>query len=283
VTTEGTAAALDPRPVGWFAVGLSRDLRPGGALDGVLAAAPFRLTRAKGGALSFEGSIGAVVEQNGFLLAWHHPSGHAPSWHVPALDETGWRPLRYHHLTARSHPQETYENSIDTAHFPVIHGYTGIEIVQPMQCEGHGLKVGYRIARALPIPLVDWKLAPTFEVRLHGIGCAHNHIHVAELGLRVRMFALSTPTEPGRVDIRLGVSIARDNRIPLKQLSLPIAHRAVMRGIVHDFEQDMAIWENKRYLDRPVLVRDDGPIGKFRQWCRQFYVDGADSLASASA
>jgi hypothetical protein len=31
------------------------------------------------------------------------------------------------------------------------------------------------------------------------------------------------------------------------------------------------IWENKIYLDRPMLCDGDGPIGEFRRWYAQFF------------
>lgn len=37
--------------------------------------------------------------------------------------------------------------------------------------------------------------------------------------------------------------------------------------------QDIEIWENKRYVDRPRLCRDDGPVFRFRRWYRQFLPD----------
>ncbi len=43
------------------------------------------------------------------------------------------------------------------------------------------------------------------------------------------------------------------------------------KGFVDDVEQDFAIWENKAYLERPVLAATDGPVGPYRKWCRQFY------------
>ena len=36
-------------------------------------------------------------------------------------------------------------------------------------------------------------------------------------------------------------------------------------------DQDIPIWEGKRYLSRPGLAEDDGPIMRFRHWARQFY------------
>ncbi len=37
------------------------------------------------------------------------------------------------------------------------------------------------------------------------------------------------------------------------------------------FTQDVPIWENKTYRDRPPLTRVDGPVAEYRRWFRQFY------------
>ncbi len=265
-------AQLDPRPIGWFALARSAELRPGAEKRGVLAAAPYRLRRRADGQLEHDGSsVGALVEQNGFVFAWHHPRSEAPGWRIPALDEQGWRPMRHRLLRCHTHPQEVYENSIDTAHFPVIHGYSDISVLEPMQLMAHEMKVSYQIARRVPLPWVERKIVADFQVHLHGLGCAHNHIHVPAFGLRVRMFALATPTAPGEAEIRLGVALARATRLPLGGLVLPLVHRGVQHSIVNDFLQDMAVWEHKRYLKPPLLLKSDGPIASFRRWSTQFY------------
>ena len=46
------------------------------------------------------------------------------------------------------------------------------------------------------------------------------------------------------------------------------------RGIdeaVRQMEQDIPIWESKRYLEQPLLCDGDGPIGRFRSWSTQFH------------
>jgi hypothetical protein len=40
---------------------------------------------------------------------------------------------------------------------------------------------------------------------------------------------------------------------------------------VSQWSQDIGIWENKVYLDRPLLAKDDGPLPKMRRWYSQFY------------
>lgn len=260
-------ATLDPHPLGWFAVATADDLARGRERSGVLCGAPYRLRRDRDGALVATG-LGPLVEQNGLVLAWFHPEGARPAWSVPALDESGWRPLRHVLLQARTHPQEVYENSIDTAHFPVIHKYRDIRVLAPMQLEGHQMRVRYQITRGRA------GMTAQFEVHLHGIGCAHNHIEVPALGLRVRMLALTTPTEPGHAEIRLAISVAHDPVLPLRPF-LPLVHAGVAREIENDFRQDMAIWEHKRHLRPPMLVKGDGPIELFRRWSRQFSLAGS--------
>ena len=48
-----------------------------------------------------------------------------------------------------------------------------------------------------------------------------------------------------------------------------------MREYVSDVLRDQEIWEHKAYLPRPALLAEDGPIGRYRAWVRQFYVEGA--------
>jgi hypothetical protein len=37
------------------------------------------------------------------------------------------------------------------------------------------------------------------------------------------------------------------------------------------FRQDIPIWENKIYRDRPIITKTDGPVVQYRRWFRQFY------------
>ena len=37
------------------------------------------------------------------------------------------------------------------------------------------------------------------------------------------------------------------------------------------FTQDVPIWENKIYRERPIITKTDGPVTQYRRWFRQFY------------
>jgi hypothetical protein len=51
--------------------------------------------------------------------------------------------------------------------------------------------------------------------------------------------------------------------------------RGVGAAIIKDLEKQMAedipIWENKQYFDKPLLCDGDGPFPVYRRWMRQFF------------
>ena len=47
--------------------------------------------------------------------------------------------------------------------------------------------------------------------------------------------------------------------------------RAFVAEIARQYAQDIPIWENKRYLERPLLCDGDGPILELRRYFKQFY------------
>lgn len=269
MATTSPRFSVGPLPNGWYAIALSNELRPGGEKIGCLAGVEYRLKRSNDGRLTFNEKAELVAELNGFIFAWSHRADVPPTWHLPLLDETGWLPFRHRLLRARAHPQEIYENSFDFAHFFPVHGFVDAASLEEPSFDRHTAKVRYEIERASLIPWIGGRTKSNFEVKLHGLGCAHNHINVPAFRMSVRMLALATPTEPGHLEIRLAVSIFDNLRIP--KIVLPFIHRLITRTIVHDFSQDIEIWENKRFLPSPLLIRGDGPIMGFRRWGRQFY------------
>ena len=50
--------------------------------------------------------------------------------------------------------------------------------------------------------------------------------------------------------------------------------------MTREVQQDIPIWEHKRYVDSPALASSEKPIADWRRWFSQFYVETA---AGASA
>lgn len=268
---EPTQSLTNSNLIGWFAIALSKEIKRNTQLTGMLSGRPFVLTRLANNQLLFNNEVKGILEQNDFIFAWHHPGKHSPTWHVPELNQNTWTHFLHHRLTVRTHPQEVYENCVDVTHFGFVHDFSEIMIDQAPQFQDHNMWVRHFIQRKNPNPFRTKPIVANFEVRLHGLGCAHTHISVPALGMNVRMFTLATPTNIGWVDIRIAVAIAMKKNHFLKRIFNPLIHRSIYKNIIHDFCQDLFIWENKCYRPRPLLVKGDGQIMKFRRWCQQFY------------
>lgn len=46
---------------------------------------------------------------------------------------------------------------------------------------------------------------------------------------------------------------------------------------------DLLMWENKVFVERPLLVKGDGPVTKLRRWYSQFYGGGAPKVCVGEA
>jgi 3-ketosteroid 9alpha-monooxygenase subunit A len=88
-----------------------------------------------------------------------------------------------------------------------------------------------------------------------------------------KMLVAHTPIDEGSLHLRFGVILPR------------VADDDKMAGFVKayadnlliGFREDIQIWENKCYRVRPRLVAEDGPLGRMRQWYRQFYTPRAEA------
>lgn len=224
-----------------------------------------------------------VQEKNGFVLVYYSGAGEAPGWEVPELEVNQWTPPVTHTARVRAHPQETSENSVDLAHFSVVHGYDAVSLLDQPELDGPHLRTSYGAHRripSLPRRLSEWlKMRIEYDVDLWGLGYSLVHIRVPGLGLFLRLWVLSTHTDGEFVSLTLACSAHRrpgagapawSHWLPWPLLSrfLP---RVVLGQVVQDVRQDTLIWANKIHLDPPALMKGDGPIGLYRRYVRQFY------------
>jgi phenylpropionate dioxygenase-like ring-hydroxylating dioxygenase large terminal subunit len=228
-------------------------------------------------------------ERNGHILAYYHPEHLPPTWEVPVLDGSQFRPQRTRSWNLRGHPQEVSENSADIGHFAVLHGYAQVDAIHPLTADGpllHGQYTMRRTRSGLSRPVTT-----DFKVWVWGLGYSIVEAHVHEHDLLFRSFVLPTPAQSGCIDLRISLALRRVNRAravhPLaapvpRPLLEAVLERAVMLAYTHDVEQDFVIWKHKTYLEKPALADGDGPVGMYRKWARQFYAgSGAPSSQPA--
>lgn len=222
-----------------------------------------------------------LLERNGALLVYFDASGAAPSWEPPAYEHEDWTPVRWNRRPLRSHPQETSENSADLGHFRWIHGYRD-EALLGTHVEGpyFGTRVAFSRGRVRT------------EIAIHvwGLGVSVVDVAVPEYGLSNRHYVYSTPTDGTQVAFQVACQTQVSTLAQgLGRLVPRAARRALagvinvlsLRGLVADSGQDFPIWENKRFIHPPALAEGDGPVGRFRQWARQFYPEARAEQAEA--
>jgi phenylpropionate dioxygenase-like ring-hydroxylating dioxygenase large terminal subunit len=222
-----------------------------------------------------------VHELGGFVLAYHDAEGRAPDWRVQECDITGFGELHTRHYWLRGHPQETTENGVDPGHLSVVHGYRDVEPQGPMQIDGAHLTGRYKMRRSAGVlEFLNINLTNEFQVHVWGLGYSRVEVSVPQYGIEARQWIFSTPSDGEHVDLHIALRvkpIAHPERILPGLQRLPRAllsgmvERMIMKVFENDIEQDFEIWEHKGYVQRPALNREDGPIGLYRRYCRQFY------------
>lgn len=46
-------------------------------------------------------------------------------------------------------------------------------------------------------------------------------------------------------------------------------------ALLLQFERDVAIWNHKQFEDKPLLVKEDKMIARYRRWYSQFYSENS--------
>ena len=267
---------LPPFPTGWYAVCFSDELPSGQTLVGSWFGRRLRVHRDRDGAVRIDDyhSPWPAHEQDDAVFTWYDAADRPPLWDLPRLDATGWTRFAGHcwpHLA--THPQETSENSVDTAHFTRVHGYRDVETVQAASMDGPVLTARYAFTRdALPYGFTTAPVRATFTVRVVGLGYSVVENHVPQYGMSTRQLVLATPTDGAHITLRISGAVKHFALpAPVDRLVAWGARVGLLRAYVQDVSQDLEIWETKRHLERPRVVSGDGPIGRYRRWCRQFY------------
>jgi phenylpropionate dioxygenase-like ring-hydroxylating dioxygenase large terminal subunit len=203
-----------------------------------------------------------VDEKNGHIYVWHDLGGREPLWEMPELPEAAagedWTPVRTRSWVIHTCNQEMAENQVDAAHFHYVHGAAEMPRTTTER-QGYVLKTLATTAMTTPVGRVDGQL----EVTAWGFGFSTTRF----TGL-VETFLMSSATPIDEETCQL--SFAFTVRNMGKGITGGIG-KAFMAEIARQLEQDIPIWENKVYVDPPLICDGDGPIGIFRQWSKQFY------------
>ena len=224
-----------------------------------------------------------TTEILGMVFAWWGAAGRPPQWRLPEEPPAGaeWSSLRSCTLRFRGHPQETTENSVDVEHLGYTHGYDNVRPIGPVSVDGAYLRSRFDFTAEQKVAGLTYLVnRVSADTHIHGLGYSLVEFHDKTIGMDSRLWVLATPVDGTLCEMRL-VSQVRRLRKPRRFVAglrfLPTGARHPLLNWFANWQEkryvkeDIVIWERKRYKSPPRLCRADGPIGKYRQYCRQFY------------
>lgn len=205
-------------------------------------------------------------EQNGYVMFWFHSEQAPPTFDIDVIPETAdpsYRLYKRVDWQIRSHIQEVYENVVDVAHFRSLHQMD----VQSVSWE--------------PVGASD---APTVKLHINLVRESEEQSG-ADGGTEIESYMYGPGLQVTRLSGKMkGVSV--NSLTPLGDEKLEVGHAYYVERsdpasekevesfwdyYMDDHALDFNIWNNKRYLENPVLAKGDGDVASFRRWFKQFY------------
>jgi phenylpropionate dioxygenase-like ring-hydroxylating dioxygenase large terminal subunit len=216
------------------------------------------------------------------IMAYFHPQSITPSWYIPDLDMHDWTPLIFKEWQLKSHPQETAENAVDVGHFAEVHSYESVETTEAMKIEGPVLTASYKAVRPAGLGKKPGgkPVHVEFKIAKYGFGYSVVEAYVENLGITMRHFVFTCPTDGEYISFRIALSVKKiSNKMKINPLTFFLPEKLLRHIILkftfqsyqHDVSQDFDIWQNKTYIHPPALSKGDGPIMEYRKWAEQFY------------
>jgi phenylpropionate dioxygenase-like ring-hydroxylating dioxygenase large terminal subunit len=226
-----------------------------------------------------------VSEVNGSVYVWRHSLGAPPDWEVPALYIPGRVTPRHHTFELAGHPQDVIENAFDFGHATQLHGATDVT-AEGEPVPGEKICVLQFSART-PVPLLS-KLRLDITETVIGLATFVLEMPFPQAKATMYVICHCTPIKPGRMHLRMGTVVdvehlplfrgAAGRRVTrhLSQLLTVLAQQWICQN---DASLDVNIWHHQQHCEHPRLAQGDGPIGRYRQWVRQFYTEPTASAA----
>lgn len=232
------------------------------------------------------------LERNGLLLVFYHPEGQTPDWAPPPLDDADdWRPMRLFQRKVAAPIDIVMQGIADQGHLQTLHGYEDVQMETSFDTAGTQLAVTFSFTNVGSLPGLTGplrglgqRLATRTRVRFDYLACGMGYsvtdVELPDLGVATRHFVNPTPLDSESVTLHHSMALRRIDesaRISPALAVLPRAwtealmQRVLLKGFLHDIEDDIRLWTRMRNPEKPALARGDGPLHKYRRWSRQFY------------
>jgi phenylpropionate dioxygenase-like ring-hydroxylating dioxygenase large terminal subunit len=186
------------------------------------------------------------IERNRMIWAWHHLEEGEPFYEVPEVPEMNdpeWLPYELVEFDVATCCQEMAENNVDFAHFMYVHGTDAIPEDEFTADGPYKRTVG---------------MDGNFVREGYGLGLGVLHVN----GFAT-FISSTTPIDAENVHVRWIFTAPKANG--------PDGAKTAATAFSTGVSQDLPIWENKRYVERPVVTKSEKMLLEQRQWAKQFY------------
>ncbi|XP_065292369.2 cholesterol 7-desaturase nvd-like isoform X2 [Dermacentor albipictus] len=225
-----------------------------------------------------------TAELLGNVFLWYHADGEEPSWQVedvPEVTSGRWKAWRRYEETLSCHIRDLPENESDFMHFRYLHGPN--VLLPPEEFAKNAGDTGWgRFFTHL------W--TAKWYTKEHRF-CVDIASKIRVLGRCPRFFdnvGILTQQGPGLMVVRgecgFGNQLIVIAVTPIGPFRMRVVHtmhfepRASLlfrwlAGIIYTkaFERDLLVWNHKKMLLKPPLLKEDRTIAEFRRWYNQFY------------
>lgn len=203
-----------------------------------------------------------AVEGNGMIMMWFHDQDAEPDhqpWIEPRLADEPWLSSEPMQWRMHAQQQEFMENIFDSAHILELHNSETLP--RFVSCDDHG--TGMTIILDIDVPDPEYPVSKCIN-HYSGISVTVQH----NLSRTENFIAISfTPVDEETVEMNA--------RIYFKDLGSDEANgvfgKMFTERWMFEVEQDLAILNHKKHLERPLLCAGDGPIMRWREYARRFY------------
>ncbi|KAL1130138.1 hypothetical protein AAG570_013076 [Ranatra chinensis] len=234
-----------------------------------------------------------TCEVNDFIFLWYHAEGEEPNWYpedIPQLKSKKYIYRGRNQFIVNCHVQEVSENGGDLSHFQAVHTASVLS----------GSDLRFFEKACLHFFRHNWSATwePSSEPGRH-------HVGISKLSHQITLFGklkLATclvdvyQNGPGYVELyfktSFGPMVLLQTVTPVEPLLQKIVHRIYCPPLLSLYasfalfaesimiERDIMVWNHKKYIDKPLLVKEDKTLAKHRRWFSQFYSENSPLFSS---
>jgi len=221
-----------------------------------------------------------VIEKNQTIYMYYDMLGRLdqPAWVPPDIPQIMDGSFIFHgsfENYVEAHIQEIPENGSDVAHLGVLHVPFIIGWIPFMS---HHWTAVWTAGEAPEEHIANIKLTTSLVVFGKIIPFTSVDAKIRQIGPGIVNLEIITP---------LGSFIVMESVTPMYPLLQRVSHvmyakkgffariqaQILLRSFCEQFCRDVVIWNNKTYVNKPLIVKNDGNILGFRRWYAKFYPD----------